>query len=263
MWNSNMANFVLVHGSAHGSWCWERVVPLLKEKGHRVVAVDLPGNGNDDTPLSEVTLETYARHVCAVLDSLDSPAVVVGHSLGGLTISRTAELRPGGVAVLVYLTALLLEDGESFAPAVSADPEEVAAPGAIMNALETRTSWNISDDLSHVVYKPELAQHRFYNDCSDDDVEWAKSMLVPQPVGPLVSPVRITDANYGQVPRVYLKCALDNAVTPEHAQRIYTALPCAQVITMQTGHSPFLSDPVGLAGHLDGLARYATSSRPR
>ena len=98
MWNSNMANFVLVHGSAHGSWCWERVVPLLKEKGHRVVAVDLPGNGNDDTPLSEVTLETYARHVCAVLDSLDSPAVVVGHSLGGLTISRTAELRPGGVS---------------------------------------------------------------------------------------------------------------------------------------------------------------------
>ena len=248
-----MANYVLVHGSAHGSWCWQRVAPLLQAQGHNVTAVDLPGNGHDDTPLAEVTLETYAEYLCGVLDAQDGPSVLVGHSLGGLSISRTAELRPGKVSVLVYLTALLLRNGETFTPATSTEPDEVRI------ALETRTSWNIADDLTHVVYKEELAQHRFYNDCSEEDVAWAKSMLVPQPVGPLVSPMRITDGNYGRVPRVYIECALDNAVSPEMAREMYSALPCAEVIEMQTGHSPFLSAPEELARRLNALARYTAA----
>ncbi len=249
-----MANYVLVHGSAHGSWCWERVVPLLWERGHKVTAVDLPGNGHDDTPLADITLDTYAEYLCGVLDAQDGPSVLVGHSLGGISISRTAELRPDSVAVLVYLTALLLEAGDTFAPAASTEPDEVR------RALETRTSWHIADDLSHVVYKPELAPDRFYNDCSPEDVAWSQSMLVPQPVGPLVTPMQTTAANFGRVPRVYIECALDNAVTPERAREMYTALPCAEVIVMQTGHSPFLCAPEDLARHLDGLARYAAAS---
>ena len=249
--NGDMANYVLVHGSAHGSWCWDKIVPLLRDQGHTVTAVDLPGNGHDDTPLAEVTLETYAEYLCGVLDAQDAPSVLVGHSLGGISISRTAELRPSKVAVLVYLTALMLQDGETFTPVKSLEPDEVR------QALETRTSWNIADDLSYVVYKEELAQHRFYNDCSEEDVAWAKSMLVPQPVGPLVSTMRITDGNFGRVPRVYIECALDNAVSPETARAMYTALPCAEVIEMQTGHSPFMSAPEELARHLNALARYA------
>ena len=248
-----MANYVLVHGSAHGSWCWERVVPLLQEQGHTVTAVDLPGNGHDDTPLAEVTLETYAEYLCGLLDSQDGPSVLVGHSLGGISISRAAELRPDKVAVLVYLTAVLLKDGETFMSAVSDEPYDEG------RALETRTSWSLAGDRSHVVYKPELAQHRFYNDCTPEDVEWAKSKIVPQPAGPLVSPMRITGGNFGRVPRVYIECALDNAVAPEFARKMYTALPCAEVIEMQTGHSPFLSAPEELARGLSALARYATA----
>ena len=250
-----MTNYVLVHGSAHGSWCWERVVPLLEEKGHTVVAVDLPGNGHDETPLANVTLETYAEYLCGVLDSLDGLAVLVGHSLGGISISRAAELRPDKVAVLVYLTAALLQDGLTFMRAASLAASD--EPYDERRALEDRPSWDLAEDRSYVVYKTELAQHRFYNDCSPEDLAWAKSMLVPQPVGPLVSPIRITDENYGQVPRVYIECSLDNAVTPEWARELYIALPCAEVITIQTGHSPFLSAPGELTRHLDGFSRYA------
>ena len=248
-----MANYVLVHGSGHGAWCWERILPLLAEKGHNVVAVDLPGNGHDDTPLADVTLETYAEHVCGVLDSLDGPAVLVGHSLGGISISRASELRPDKVAVLVYLTAVLLPDGATFMTTVSGEPD-------IQRALEERTSWVLAGDRSHVFYKVEQVQHRFYNDCSPEDVEWAKSKVVPQPVGPLLSPMRITDTNFGSVPRVYIECALDNAVAPEFARAMYTDLPCVEVITMDTGHSPFLSAPGELTVHLDRLARYAAAS---
>ncbi len=254
-----MANFVLVHGSAHGSWCWERVVPLLEQHGHKVIAVDLPGNGHDDTRLSDITLDTYADHLCRVLDTLDGPAVLVGHSLGGISISRAAELRSDRVAVLVYLTAVLLQDGSTFMQAAwqaaSHEPYDEA------NALESRPSWDLAADRSHVVYKPELAKHRFYNDCSQEDVERAKSMLVPQPVGPLVSPMRVSEENYGRVLRIFIECALDNAVSPEWAREMYTQLPCAEVITMQTGHSPFLSAPKELAGHLHTLARYAAAGQ--
>ena len=245
-----MANYVLVHGSGHGSWCWERVVPLLKERGHHVVAVDLPGNGHDDTPLADVTLETYAEHVCGVLDSLDGPAVLVGHSLGGISISRAAELRSDRLAVLVYLTAVLIPDGATFMGTVSRESD-------LQRALEQRPSWELSEDRSHVIYKMEQTQHRFYNDCSDEDVTWAQSMVVPQPVGPLVSPMRVTDGNFGRVPRVYVECSLDNAVAPEFARQMYTAMPCAEVIVMETGHSPFLSAPQELANHLDGVRRHA------
>lgn len=248
-----MANYVLVHGSGHGAWCWERIVPLLEAKGHRVVAVDLPGNGHDDTPLADVTLETYAEHVCGVLDSLGGPAVLVGHSLGGISISRAAELRPDRVSVLVYLTAVLLPDGAAFMGAVTGESD-------LQRALEERPSWDLAEDRSHVVYKIEQTQHRFYNDCSDEDVAWAQSMVVPQPVGPLLSTMQVTDANFGRIPRVYIECSLDNAVTPEFARSMYTILPCAEVITMATGHSPFLSAPEDLAGHLHDLARYATAA---
>ena len=249
-----MANYVLVHGSAHGSWCWERVVPLLEQHGHKVNAVDLPGNGHDDTLLADVTLETYAGHLCRVLDSLDGPAVLVGHSLGGISISRAAELRPDRVAVLVYLTAVLLPDGATFMGTVSGESD-------LQRALEERPSWDWAADGTHVLYKMEQTQHRFYNDCSPEDVAWAQSMVVPQPVGPLVSPMRITDANFGRVPRIFVECSQDNAVSPEFAREMYTAMPCAEVITMPTSHSPFLSAPEELAGHLHALARYAAVGR--
>ena len=248
-----MANYVLVHGSGHGAWCWQRIVPMLEAKGHNVVAVDLPGNGHDDTPLADVTLETYATHVCSVLDSLDGPAVLVGHSLGGISISRAAELRPNRVAVLVYLTAVLIPDGATFLSTISGHSD-------VERALVERTSWNLAEDRSYVTYKMDQTQHRFYNDCSPDDVAWAQSMVVAQPVGPLLSTMQVTDGNFGSIPRVYIECSQDNAVTPEFARSMYTALPCAEVITMDTGHSPFMSAPEDLTGHLHALARYAAAS---
>ncbi|GIT02304.1 MAG: hypothetical protein CM1200mP27_09290 [Chloroflexota bacterium] len=113
-----MTTFVLVHGASHGSWCWDKVVPLLAAQGHEAIAVDLPGNtyGEFDIPVGEVTLQSYVNHVCKVLDGLDEPAVLVGHSLGGLTITQSAEWRPDKVSTLVYLTALLLEDGQAMRP---------------------------------------------------------------------------------------------------------------------------------------------------
>jgi len=88
-----MGIFVFIHGSGHGGWCWEKVSPLLRQAGHEVVTPDLPGSGNDHTPLRQVSLQSYVNWVGKTLDAQHQPVILVGHSLGGLTITQTAEQR--------------------------------------------------------------------------------------------------------------------------------------------------------------------------
>ncbi|MEC9289321.1 MAG: alpha/beta fold hydrolase [Chloroflexota bacterium] len=240
-----MTTFVLVHGASHGSWCWDKVVPLLEAQGHDVVAVDLPGNtyGEFDIPPGQVTLDTYAQHACKVLDQQDEPVVLVGHSLGGLTITQTAEYRPDKIKTLVYLTALLLRSGEAMLPVSSRDPETVRA------GLK-RDSWAVSEDLSVAIYHENSLKPRFFSDCSDDDTAWAKSMLVPQPSGPLMDLMNTTEENFGRVPRVYIECLQDGALELAYQRDMQSNLPCGRTISMDTGHSPFLSAPRELVWHL-------------
>ena len=88
-----MATFMLVHGACTGGWCWEKVAPLLEANGHRVCAPDLPGLGKDNTPPANVTLADNVEKLSRLLDKMDEPVVLVGHSLGGITISQLAEAR--------------------------------------------------------------------------------------------------------------------------------------------------------------------------
>ena len=73
-------NFVLVHGAWHGPWCWEKLAPLLRAEGHQVTAVDLQSG----TPLEQRNLASYVKRVTDALDAQSSPAVLVGHSSGGV-----------------------------------------------------------------------------------------------------------------------------------------------------------------------------------
>ena len=77
-----MAIFILVHGAGHGGWCWERVVPLLEARGHKVCAPDLPGLGKDQTPPANVQLADNVERISRLLDKMEEPVVLVGHARG-------------------------------------------------------------------------------------------------------------------------------------------------------------------------------------
>src|SRR6059036_3186893 len=96
--------YVLVHGAAHGAWCWEAVAKQLRSKGHRVVAVDLPGHGRRAGEVGRASVKSYARAVADAM-ALDgvSRGIVVGHSMGGIVIPKVAELVPTRIAHLVFL----------------------------------------------------------------------------------------------------------------------------------------------------------------
>jgi pimeloyl-ACP methyl ester carboxylesterase len=115
-----MTTFAVVPGAWHGAWCFDSLAGELERRGHHAVAVDLPG---EDT---SADVSAYARIVVEALGDASHDVVLVGHSLGGLTIPVAAALRP--VRRLVFLCGLLPYPGRSFADRPEHDPE-VFVPG--------------------------------------------------------------------------------------------------------------------------------------
>ena len=237
-----MSYYVLVHGSWHGSWCWEKVVPILREVGHEVVAPDLPGHGEDETPAAEVTLAAYAERVCDILDEQPEPVVLVGHSMGGIVTSEAAERRPEKIRMLVYLTAYLLPNGRSLVDAAQTDEETLVLPNMV-----------VDEEKGIVTIRKYAAKDIFYGDCSEDEARKAIERVIPDPLAPFVTPVSVSEENFGRVRRTYIECLRDRAIGPTTQRRMYTELPCEKVVSMDTSHSPFLSAPEELVSHLMSL----------
>lgn len=223
---------------------WDKVVPLLEEAGHEVVAPDLPGHGDDRTPISEVSMQRYADRVSEVLDAQSGQVVLVGHSMGGAVITQAAEQRPEKIEKLVYLTAFLLRHGETLMSVAETDTESIILPNLEMS--EDQTYANIRDDAVKEVVCA---------DCSDEDVERMKSLLVPQATAPFATPIAVTEDNFGSLPRAYVETLQDRAISPPSQKGMYERTPCQQVISMHTSHAPMLSAPEELAGHLESLVR--------
>jgi pimeloyl-ACP methyl ester carboxylesterase len=98
-----MATFVLIHGGGGSAWDWHLVAPALRERGHDVVAVDLP------TEDAAAGLEEYAGSVVEAIGDR-SGLVVVGHSFGGLTAPLVCARVP--VDTLVLLAGMIPAPGE-------------------------------------------------------------------------------------------------------------------------------------------------------
>ena len=238
-----MSTYVLVHGAYHGAWCYAKVAPLLEAAGHTVIAVDLPGHGDNPVPREQINLAAYVDHVCRIVDAQAAPVILVGHSLGGITISQVAEERPDKIKTLVFLTAIMPKNGESRA--------DVAARVA-ENSTVAQARVPTDDGLASTV-RDDLIKPLFYADCSDEDIATAKANLVPQASELITAKVRLSEARYGSVPRVFIECLRDGAIPIEMQRQMVAALPCVKVMTLDTSHSPFFSAPQELADHLLSL----------
>jgi pimeloyl-ACP methyl ester carboxylesterase len=240
-----MATFVLVHGSFHGAWCWTKLVPELQRLGHRAAAFDLPALGEDQTPVGEVTLDMNVDRVDEVIGQQAEPVILVGHSLGGATITAAAERSPDKIARLAYLTAFIPRDGESINDITSSPlwPPETGARAFIRSA----------DGLT-ISASPEGVRDRFYHDCSDEDVAYCMQHLRPQPLVIRTTPIRTTLERFGKVPRAYIHCDDDRSLLPSLQREFVARMPCDRVVALPTSHSPFLSAPAELAKALSDIA---------
>jgi pimeloyl-ACP methyl ester carboxylesterase len=238
-----MASFVLVHGAWNGSWAWERLTPLLEEAGHRVDALDLPGRGTNPAAPAEMTLEAYSRHVADRVEAAGEPVVLVGQSMGGMSITGAAELVPERIGKLVYVTAFLPADGQSLPELAAGNPDELVRPNIV-----------VDDSAGLCTVREEVQREAFYGECSAEDAALGTSRRVPESLAAINAPVHLTEERAGSVPRVYIECTRDRALTIEQQRRMWAARPCEQVLALESDHSPFLCVPDRLASHLLAIA---------
>ncbi len=234
-----MATYVLVSGAWHAAWCWERVAPLLQAAGHTVVAPDLIGMTDDGAAPATVTLATWADQVAALVAAAAEPVILVGHSRGGIIISEVAERVPGRLARLVYLAAFLLTEGETLAAASASVPRDIPDDTIVPSA----------DGVTSTI-RGDLVGPVFYSTTPEDWVARARAKLRPEPMAAMTTPLALTAARFGSVPRAYIECSRDRAVPLALQRAMQAKLPCAPVVTLDTDHSPFFSAPEALAAAL-------------
>ncbi|RYD87434.1 MAG: alpha/beta fold hydrolase [Sphingomonadales bacterium] len=242
-----MARFVLVAGAWHGAWCWERIVPLLEARGHEVACPELPGMGADTTPLADVDLMVWARSVARTVEAQPGPAILAGHSRGGLVIGQVAELVPDRVALSVYLTAVMPADGETTMDILALVPEGTLIPPAMTP----------TDDGIAFIPDPQSMRDLLYQNTEAALVERALARLTPEPVFGFTSPLSLSEERFGRVPRAYIEC-LDDLTVPLVLQRaMHARQACVAVRSLDADHCPNYSAPEALAATLDELSALA------
>ncbi len=236
-----MSRFVLVHGAFSGSWYWQPLVPELQARGHTVEAIDLPGHGEDRTPPEAVTLEAYGEAVAELLRA-GEPAVLVGHSMGGMVVTQAAAKARDHVDRLIYLTAFLPRDGQSLQELAGYPESDDAVQRNLV--VEPPVGWLTA----------EATAEALYSRCSAEQIAWAVPLGQPQPLAPLGDAVELA-GGIDEIDRYYVCCTEDKAISIALQRRMIADSPCNEVVEIVADHSPFLSATVELAGVLDRLAR--------
>ncbi|HDR7948698.1 TPA: alpha/beta fold hydrolase [Bacillus toyonensis] len=235
-----MSTYVLVHGAWQGEWAWELVKPQLEALGHTVITLDLPGSGKDTTPSQNITLDSYVDAVTATINQQTEKVIVVGHSMGGIVITQTAELIPNKIDKLVYLCAFLPQNRESLGSKLDGE----AGP---------QFSINENDMTAELI--PNLIEKTFLNATENEEIKEASSKKMrPQPLGPFQQQLKISEENFGTVDRIYIETTLDRAIPIDFQRRMNTETPCSKIITLEADHSPFFSKATELVNCLHTLS---------
>ena len=237
-------SFVLVHGAWMGAWGWSTVAGGLRERGAAVTAVELPGHGDDQTPVSGATLDAYVATVETAIASARGKVVVVGHSLGGVVITQLAERTPAKIDKLVYLAAYVPKDKQTLQELGGTDAASHVGP-VIKISPETGLAAIPKDQLQDV----------FCADCASAQLATLAARYRDEPLPAFVAPVQVTATNWGRVAKYYIYTTQDHAVSHELQQRMTAGIPWASTATLDTSHAPFLSRPDLVVTTLAGFAR--------
>jgi len=240
-----MARFVLVHGAFGGAWSWEPVIGPLEAAGHTVEAFDLPGGGDDQTPVEDVTLASCAERVCSVLAQRPERAVLVGYSMGGAIVTQAAADCPERVASLIFVCAFMPADGQSLL-------DLTRLPEGKDDMIQANLV--IEGDPPVAVLSEEATAAAIYNECTSEQTAWAVARRRPQPVAPFADPVRIDEAALASIPRSFVLTTHDNSIPQPLQRRMVLEHPCERVIELDADHAPQFSATDQLVAALTELA---------
>lgn len=170
-----------------------------------------------------------------------SAAIVVGRSFGGIVISAAAEQAPKKIKTLVYLAAYLPHDGDSLVSMAQQDRDAKIGP-----------SLQIEKEKGIASIEYSARADLFANGGPDALRKAIPDLILDEPLAPLATPVKVTDANFG---KVYIHSVFDQVISPAFQAQMVAATPVRIEYTLQTGHTPFLTDPDGRANAIEQAAK--------
>ena len=199
--NNREKNYVLVHGSCHGAFCWEEVIAHLEKRGKKAYALDLPGHGARIPERPNVRYDDYPNAVVELIEGNDlSNVVLVGHSMAGIVISKAAERIPERLAHLVFLSAFIPQDGESL---VDNCPEEQRQAFGRLAAESPDNT---------VMFPEDLFLESFANGMDMDKAKAAYRKLTPTPYHPYIQKLNLKKFYSMDLPMSYIFCTQDKAL---------------------------------------------------
>lgn len=230
-----MATYVLVHGGAHGGWCYRDVAGLLRSGGHEVHTPTLTGVGERSHLLSpDVDLDTHIQDVVAVLHYEDlRDVILVGHSYGGLVITGVADRAADRVGHLVYLDAATPVNGESLAV--------LAAP--LMQAA--RAQAKVVDGVELVLF-PGTEPLPNYGVTDPDAVAWMSERLTPHPFRCFEQPLQLANEDaLWAIPQSHIVCSW--TLPTRDPTRMAPAAAAGRVWDIDTSHDLMITEPKAVA----------------
>lgn len=218
---------LLVHGSWHGPWCWEQLVPELDKLDLRSATVALPSVGRDPRALGSMLDDANA--IDAAVKSIEGDVIVVAHSYGG--VPATQAKYDDRVRHIVYIGAFMPDFGQSL---VSLLPPGPLPPFVIAN-----------EDGSTAV-NPDLVYQSFYPDVPTEIAVRATERLALHHIGAVTAPV--TRCAWREIESSYVLLT-DDQPCPTAVQR-QLVHQAKQHYEMSGGHFPFMSRPAEVASLL-------------
>ena len=225
-------DIVLVHGAWEEANIWQAVTPLLEKNGYRVITVTLPGRPSSPLSPEKVSLDLYRDAILHAIGNPARPVVLVGHSFGGITISVAAEAAPQKIRTLVYVAAYLPKTGQSLLDLGNSDKDSKIGPHL-----------QVMKDKGIIAIEKSARADLFCLDCNDQVRSAIPNLIVDEPLAPLATPVHLTASHFGRVDKVYIHTAKDQVVSPWLQAVMLAATPVRREFTLDTGHTPFLTNP--------------------
>jgi len=236
--------YVLVHGAWQAPYVWDEVRSELEQRGNKVIIVELPGHGNDQTATHMLNLDVYRDKVIQAIPDETNKVILVGHSMAGMVISAVGEKIPSRVIKLVYVGAFLPTNGQALTDLAESDPGSKLGPLLVRSA----------DQLTLDIVRDSLA-YLFINDGSTSTKNLVVKNYRAEPSIPFINKVSLTKENFGSIEKVYVKTLQDMVISPVLQDRMLATAGIQLVYSMNTSHSPFLVEPKKLAEILVDLAQ--------
>jgi pimeloyl-ACP methyl ester carboxylesterase len=235
----------MVHGSWHWGGCFQKIASLLTAEGYPTLAPDLASHGFDPTPYDSIeTMEQYAAPVEEILNKIQVPVVLVGHSMGGVTLNYLGEKYAEKICALIYIAAFMVPRGKRALDYILMNKSSNKVPELFTIVSQVNEGRGLKLDLTSIA----LLKAAFYGDCSDHDISIAARNVLPiQTTVPDLYVSQVTTERYGRIRRVYIESTKDRAIPIETQRKMIEDVPGAKIVTLDTSHSPFFSQPSKLA----------------